>query len=94
VAQFLCKAKNDEEVLAVTGAFLQLYREEGWYLERTCHYIARVGLDHVKKFVVEDKDSRKRLYERLLYSLADYKDPWADAINTPAVRRDYEILEI
>jgi hypothetical protein len=36
VAQFLCKVKRDEEVMEYSGAFLQLYREEGFYLERTC----------------------------------------------------------
>ena len=54
VAQFLCKVKNDDEVQEVFGAFLQLYREEAYYLERTCHYVARVGLDFVKKQVVDD----------------------------------------
>ena len=49
VAQFLVKVKTHDEVLEYAGAFLQLYREEGWYLERTVHYVARVGLDYVKK---------------------------------------------
>jgi nitrite reductase (NADH) large subunit len=40
VAQFLTKLKTAEEVLEYSGAFLQLYREEGWYLERTVHYVA------------------------------------------------------
>ena len=54
VAQFLCKVATHEEVLEVSAAFLQLYREEGWYLERTVHYVGRVGLDHVKAKVLED----------------------------------------
>ncbi|HLO96784.1 MAG TPA: nitrite reductase large subunit NirB, partial [Burkholderiaceae bacterium] len=37
VAQFLCKLRTAAEVLEYSGAFLQLYREEGWYLERTVH---------------------------------------------------------
>jgi NAD(P)H-nitrite reductase large subunit len=68
VAQFLCKVSNDEEVLEYTGAFLQLYREEARYLDRTVHYVNRVGLDHVKKLVVEDAVSRKALHERLLFA--------------------------
>ena len=39
VAQFLVKVKTPAEVLEHAGAFLQLYREEGWYLERTVHYV-------------------------------------------------------
>jgi nitrite reductase (NADH) large subunit len=76
VAQFFVKVKTHEEVLEYSGAFLQLYREEGWYLERTAHYIARVGLDHVKKKVLEDHENRKALYERLLFSLDGEPDPW------------------
>lgn len=93
VAQFLCKVKSDEEVKEVSGAFLQLYREEGWYLERTCHYVARVGLEHVKKKVVEDTDERRSLHERLLYALQGYRDPWATAVAEPAARREYQKLE-
>ncbi len=76
VAQFLVKLKTAAEVLEYSGAFLQLYREEGWYLERTCHYVARVGLDHVKKKILEDAALRKRLWERLQFSLDGEPDPW------------------
>jgi nitrite reductase (NADH) large subunit len=55
---------------------LQLYRDEGWYLERTCHYVARVGLDHVKARVLEDAAGRKALWERLQWSLDGEPDPW------------------
>ncbi len=52
VAQFLVKVKTAAEVMEYSGAFLQLYREEGWYLERTVHFVSRVGLDHVKQRVL------------------------------------------
>ena len=94
VAQFLCKVATDDEVLEYAGAFLQLYREEGFYLERTCHYVARVGLDHVKKIVLDDAERRKELYERLLYALQNYEDPWNAAVQKPAVRREFELLEM
>jgi nitrite reductase (NADH) large subunit len=76
VAQFFCKVKTAAEVLEVAGAFLQLYREEGWYLERTVHYIARVGLDHVKKKVLDDAAGRQALCERLRFALDGEPDPW------------------
>lgn len=76
VAQFLCKVKSDEEVMEYSGAFLQLYREEGWYLERTCHYLDRVGLDYVKGRILGDEEVRKAYYQRLLDALKDAKDPW------------------
>ena len=76
VAQFLCKVKTSAEVLEHAGAFLQLYREEGWYLERTVHYVGRVGLDHVKRRVLDDAQNRRALWERLQYALDGEPDPW------------------
>ncbi len=76
VAQFLVKVKTPEDVLEYSGAFLQLYREEGWYLERTVHYVSRVGLDHVKKKILDDAAGRKALWEKLQFSLDGEPDPW------------------
>jgi nitrite reductase (NADH) large subunit len=74
--QFFCKVRTSEEVMEVSGAFLQLYREEGWYLERTVHWIARVGLDGIKKRVLDDVANRKALWERLQFALEGEPDPW------------------
>ncbi len=76
VAHFFTKLKTPEEVLEYTGAFCQLYREEGWYLERTVHYVSRVGLDYVKKKILDDAPGRKALWERLQFSLDGEPDPW------------------
>ncbi len=76
VAQFFCKVKTHQEVLEYSGAFLQIYREEGWYLERTVHYINRVGLDYVKAKVVEDAANREALWARLQFTLDGEPDPW------------------
>jgi nitrite reductase (NADH) large subunit len=76
VAQFLVKVATAAEVLEYSGAFLQLYREEGWYLERTCHYIARVGLAHVKRRIVDDAEGRRALWGRLQSALQGEPDPW------------------
>jgi nitrite reductase (NADH) large subunit len=78
VAAFLCKLRTPGEVLEYSGAFLQLYREEGWYLERTVHYMQRVGLDYIKKKILEDATGRKALWARLQYSLDGEPDPWLE----------------
>ena len=78
VAQFLVKVKTQDEVLEYAGAFLQLYREEARYLDRTVHYVARMGLDYVKEKIVEDTEGRKALYARLRYSLEGTPDPWKE----------------
>jgi len=76
VAQFLVKLKTADEVLEHTGAFMQLYREEGWYLERTVHFVNRVGLDYVKRRVLDDAEGRRALWARLQFALDGEPDPW------------------
>ncbi|HJU70967.1 MAG TPA: nitrite reductase large subunit NirB [Paucimonas sp.] len=94
VAQFFVKLKTHEEVIEYAGAFLQLYREEGWYLERTAHYIGRVGLDHAKRKVVEDAENRKVLHQRLLSSLEGEPDPWHDKDQALVDMRQFERLSV
>jgi nitrite reductase (NADH) large subunit len=76
VAQFLCKLKTSQEVLEYSGAFLQLYREQGWYLERTVHYVSRVGLDYVKQQILQDAQGRANFWARLQFALDGEPDPW------------------
>lgn len=94
VAQFLVKVKTAEEVLEYSGAFLQLYREEGWYLERTVHYLHRVGMDHVKRRILEDAAGRKALWERLQFSLDGEPDPWFEFEKARVDLRQFNALEV
>jgi nitrite reductase (NADH) large subunit len=76
---FLCAVKTPEEVLEYCAAFLQVYREEAHYLERTAPWVERVGLTYVKQRVVEDATGRKSLAERFWYSQKFAQvDPWAE----------------
>lgn len=93
VAQFLVKVKTSDEVREYTGAFLQLYREEAYYLDRTVHYIARVGLDYIRQRVVDDADNRRALHERLLFALEGLSDPWAARI-AGAQRHEFQPLKL
>jgi nitrite reductase (NADH) large subunit len=92
VAQFFCKVRTHEEVLEHAGAFLQLYREEGFYLERTVHYVGRVGLDHVKRAVLDDAAQRRALWERLQFALDGEPDPWHDPVRAGIDLRQFEAL--
>jgi nitrite reductase (NADH) large subunit len=92
VAQFLCKVRTHEDVLEYTGAFLQLYREEGWYLERTVHFIARAGLDYVKRRVLDDAAGRLELWERLQFALDGEPDPWQEPAKAGVDLRQFHPL--
>lgn len=79
VTDFLCSVKTEEEVLEYSAAFMQIYREQAHYLERTAPWLERVGLSYVKEQIVEDEENRKALTKRFLFSqkFAQH-DPWAE----------------
>ncbi|EGD60961.1 assimilatory nitrite reductase (NAD(P)H) large subunit precursor [Novosphingobium nitrogenifigens DSM 19370] len=77
--ELLCKVETEHEALAVCAAFIQLYREEAWYLERTAPWIERVGLDYVKQALFGTPDAIGALAARFHHSqLYSQKDPWAE----------------
>jgi nitrite reductase (NADH) large subunit len=93
VAQFFVKVKTPDEVMEYSGAFLQLYREEGWYLERTVHYVNRVGLDYVKKKILEDHTARKALWDKLQFSLDGEPDPWFEFEKAQVDLRQFDAVK-
>lgn len=92
VAQFLVKVPTHEDVLEYAGAFLQLYREEGWYLERTVHFVSRIGIDAVRRRVVDDAQERKALWTRLQYAIEEEPDPWHEPGRAGVDLRQFEGL--
>ncbi|WP_066262097.1 nitrite reductase large subunit NirB [Hydrogenophaga flava] len=94
VAHFLVKVKTAEEVMEYTGAFCELYRQEGWYLERTVHYVNRVGLDYIKKRILDDAAGRKALWEQLQFALDGEPDPWFDFKDAAVDTRQFDPVAI
>jgi len=73
----LCKVETEQEALEYAAAFVQLYREEAWYLERTAPWVERVGLDYVKSRMLDNAEERAELAQRFFFS-QNYAqhDPW------------------
>jgi nitrite reductase (NADH) large subunit len=79
VTDLIAKVTTADEVMEYCGAFLQLYREQACYLERTAHWLERVGLDVVKRAIVDTPAQRTALHARFLYSQRFVQsDPWAE----------------
>jgi nitrite reductase (NADH) large subunit len=67
------------EAMRVMTTFLQYYRENGEYLERTYDFVERVGLETVRSSVLdEDSGEPARLRERLWLAKAAVSDPWLE----------------
>ncbi|MBJ7453840.1 MAG: NAD(P)/FAD-dependent oxidoreductase, partial [Blastococcus sp.] len=73
----LATVESPEEVLTLTGRFVQYYRENANWLERTYDFVPRVGLETVKAVLLEDSEgicaSRDEGIQR---SIDAYSDPW------------------
>ncbi|MDR7229674.1 nitrite reductase (NADH) large subunit [Caulobacter sp. BE264] len=78
--QVLTRVATEDEAVWVIAAAMQLYREEGWYLERVYKWMDRVGLETIRAQVT-DPDQRKALYDRFAYSQRFARiDPWAERV--------------
>lgn len=75
---FLCKVATEAEAMHYCAAFIQLYREEARYLERTAPWIERVGVEYVRARIADDAEGRDALAARFLFSQQFMQDdPWA-----------------
>ncbi len=74
----LCKVETEQQAMEYCAAFIQLYREEAHYLERTAPWIERVGLDHVKSRLFDDPEAVACYAARFRFSQSfSQDDPWA-----------------
>ncbi|MYM55813.1 nitrite reductase large subunit NirB [Thalassovita mangrovi] len=88
--QRLVDVPTEEEAIAVTIAFVQLYRENAKYLDRPYKWLAKVGLDWVRERVM-DPAERQRLIDAFELSQSIFrKDPWAEHARDKA--QDYAPL--
>lgn len=85
----LCKVRTSEEVLEITGAYLQFYRETGKYGERTSEWVERLGLSTIRKAIVDDLENRKQLLERIDVALGQLSDPWQEVTQNELVRKQF-----
>ncbi len=76
----LCTVEKEEELIAIVAAFLQYYREEADYAERTHSFLERLSLEQIKSVVVKDEELRSALVKRIEIALAVASDPWKERI--------------
>lgn len=76
----LCTVGSEEEVLRISGRFIQYYRENAKYLERTYGFVERVGVEKIRAVVVLDSEGiAAELDAALQRSVDAYRDPWLEA---------------
>jgi nitrite reductase (NADH) large subunit len=75
----LATVSSPEEVVTLTGRFLQYSRENANWLERTYAWVPRVGIERIREVVVDDADGiAADLDAAMDASVAAYRDPWKE----------------
>ncbi len=76
----LAVVSSQEEVLRIIGRFLQYYRENARYQERTYDFVERLGIDRLRRLLVDDAEGiAERLDAEMEEAVASYVDPWEEA---------------
>ena len=77
----LCRVATEEEALEHSAAFIQLYREDAHYLERTAPWVERKGLQWVKDELFKTPETIPELAARFRFSQSFCQDdPWANRV--------------
>lgn len=80
--ELLGHVATEDEAIEAISALTQLYREQGRYLERIYKWAERVGLETIRRQIMEDGERRKALYDRFVFSQQFAQiDPWAERAN-------------
>ncbi len=75
----LATVDDPDRVVTLTGRFLQHYRENAKWLERTYTWVPRIGIETIRAVVVEDSDGiAARLDADIQKAVDAYVDPWKE----------------
>jgi nitrite reductase (NADH) large subunit len=86
----LCTVDDAAEVLLLSGRFVQYYRENAKYKERTYAFVERVGIARIRSVVVDDSEGIAAALDRALEESAQAAyDPWLER-DRPAVAHQFK----
>jgi len=73
--------ETDDEVVEYLSALLQMYREQGHYLERIYKWAKRVGIGEIRRQIIDDAKARADYHERFRHSQSIAQvDPWTERV--------------
>ena len=79
--EVLGMVETEGDVLLYITALLQMYREQGYYLERIYKWAKRVGYDEVRNVIMNDAQRRQDYFNRFVDSQKVAQvDPWQERV--------------
>jgi nitrite reductase (NADH) large subunit len=90
----LCTVSTEDDVLLYTGRFMQYYRENAKYKERSYTFVERLGLDRIRAVVMQDSDGIAAALDAALEkSIAATFDPWTERTQPKTANQFETVLE-
>jgi nitrite reductase (NADH) large subunit len=75
----LCTVDDHDQVMRFSGRFIQYYRENAKYKERTYTFVERVGIARIRAIVVDDSEGLAADLDRALRESTEATyDPWLE----------------
>lgn len=80
--EVLGMVSSEEEVLEYVVALAQMYREQGYYLERIYKWAKRIGYDEVRAQIMDNPEKRKTYFDNFVFSQKFAQvDPWSERVS-------------
>ncbi len=93
-ADVLCVVDTHDEVLLYIGRFMQYYRENARYLERTYDFVERLDIEHLRHLLVDDTEGIcQRLDQEIQAAVDAYVDPWQEAVTPVSPTQFVSVLD-
>lgn len=88
----LTTVKTEEEVITIAKAYVQFYRENANYGERTAPWVERTGVDVVKETLLKETIVNE-FVNRFDKAKTTYQEAWSSVLTDQKKREMYEIIK-
>jgi len=89
----LCVVEGEEAALLISGRFMQYYRENAKWKERTYTFVPRIGLERIRAIVVDDSDGMAAALDAAMQASTDAAyDPWKEAVAPRTANQFAEVV--
>jgi len=73
----MCVVEGEDEAMLLAGRFMQYYRENAKWKERTYTFVPRIGLERIRAIVVDDADGTAAALDAAMTASTEAAyDPW------------------
>jgi len=85
----LCTVDSHEQLLLLSGRFIQYYRENAKYKERTYTFVERMGIERLRAVIVDDSEGLAAALDQALHESSEAtRDVWLER-ETPATTNQF-----